>query len=62
MGWLLSGSNVQGGFCLVAMCWWINYLQYEVLVLGGQLLVVLVGSSLVVLCSLLSSCISGALL
>ena len=29
---------------------------------GGQLLVVLVGSSLVVLCSILSSCVSGALL
>ena len=27
---------------------------------GGQLLVVLVGSSLLVLCSLLSSCVSGA--
>ena len=65
MGWLLFDSNVQGGFCLVAMCWWLNYLQHEVLsswCWGGQLLVVLVGSSLVVLCNLLSSCVSGALL
>ena len=28
VGLLLSSSNVQGGFCLVVMCGWLNYLWH----------------------------------
>ena len=31
MVWFLSSSNVQGGFCLVVMCGWLNNLWHGAL-------------------------------